>query len=70
MLTGDLDAFQVHMTRGMDGAALLDSRQRLREMHMTWQKAAVRWPGEKRLQAIGDGLRRTAAAGTELDVLP
>ncbi len=70
VLTGDLDAFQHHMTRGMDGVALLGSRQRLREMNMTWQKAGARWPGEKRLQAIGDGLRRTAATGMELDVLP
>ena len=69
VLAGDIDTFQEHMTRGMEGVALLGSRQRLREMHETWQKATARWPGEKRLQAIGDGLRRTAAAGTELDVL-
>jgi tetratricopeptide (TPR) repeat protein len=70
VLVGDLDAFDQHMTRGMAGVALLSSRQRLREMHLTWQKAAARWPGERRLQAISDGLRQTAAAGTELDVLP
>ena len=55
------------MTRGMDGVALLGSRQRLREMQATWQQAAGRWPGEKRLRAIGDGLQLAAVPGTELN---
>ena len=67
VLLGDLDTFQEHMTRGMEGVALLGSRQRLREMQAIWQRATARWPGEKRLKAIGDGLCRTGVPGTELD---
>lgn len=70
MLLGDLDAFQAHMTRGMDGVALLGSRQRLREMQATWQQAAARWPGDKRLKAIGDRLRHAGVPGMEHDALP
>ena len=70
VLLGDLEAFQLHMTRGMDGVALLGSRQRLREMQATWKRAAARWPGEKRLKAIGDGLCLTGIPGTEPDALP
>jgi hypothetical protein len=36
-------------------------------MRATWQQAAARWPGEKRLRAIGDRLQLAAVPGTELD---
>ena len=67
VLHGDLDGFEAYMARGMDGVALLGSRQRFREMQATWQQAAARWPGEKRLRAIDDGLQLAAVPGTELD---
>jgi transcriptional regulator with XRE-family HTH domain len=67
VLQGDLDGFEAYMIRGMDGVALLGSRQRFREMRATWQQAAARWPGEKRLRAIGDRLQLAAVPGTELD---
>lgn len=67
VLQGDLDRFEAYMTQGMGGVALLGSRQRLREMQATWQRAATRWPGETRLKAIGAGLQPEAGPGTELD---
>jgi hypothetical protein len=30
-------------------------------MQATWRRAQVRWPGEQRVRALGDGLRHTAA---------
>jgi len=70
VLQGDLDRFEAYMTQGMDGVALLGSRQRLREMQATWQRAAIRWPAEKRLKAIGAGLQLEVGPGTELDARP
>ena len=60
VLLEDLDAFASFMYRGLEGVALLGSRQRLKEMKGTWRRALARWPGEQRLLALGDGLRQTA----------
>jgi tetratricopeptide (TPR) repeat protein len=61
VLLGDLDAFEGFMGQGLDGVALLRSRQRLREMQATWRRAEQHWPGEQRVTAFRDGLRQTAA---------
>jgi tetratricopeptide (TPR) repeat protein/transcriptional regulator with XRE-family HTH domain len=63
VLLDDLDAFEAFMSSGLQGAAVLGSRQRLNEMKATWQRATTRWPGELRLKALGEGLR--LAAGRE-----
>ena len=60
VLRADLDGFADFMDRGLEGVALLGSRQRLKEMQGTWRRALARWPGEQRLLALGDGLRLTA----------
>ncbi len=62
VLLGDLDAFEAFMSDGLDGVALLGSRQRLREMRATWHRAAERWPREQRLKALGDGLQHAISA--------
>lgn len=61
VLLGDLDAFAGFLTQGLDGVALLGSRQRLREMQATWRRAHQRWPNEPRVRALGDGLRQSDA---------
>lgn len=63
VLLDDLDAFETFMSTGLEGVAVLGSRQRLNEMKATWQRATTRWPGELRLKALGEGLR--LAAGQE-----
>jgi tetratricopeptide (TPR) repeat protein len=63
VMLDDLDAFETFMNTGLEGVAVLGSRQRLKEMKATWQRATTRWPGERRLKALGDGLR--LAAGRE-----
>jgi tetratricopeptide (TPR) repeat protein len=63
VLLGDLEAFESFMSYGLDGIALLGSRQRLKEMQATWHRAIARWPGEKRLKALAEGLRH--APGTD-----
>ena len=63
VLQGDLDAFEMFMGQGLDGMAILGSRQRLREMHATMARARERWRGDQRVKALGDGLRH--AAGSE-----
>ena len=62
VLLGDLDAFEGFMAQGLEGAALLGSRQRLRETRATWLRAQQQWAGEQRLRALRDGLRQNAAA--------
>lgn len=63
VLLGDLEAFEGFMSYGLDGIALLGSRQRLKEMQATWHRATARWPGEKRVKALAEGLRH--APGTD-----
>lgn len=58
LLLNDLDAFETFMTSGLEGVAILGSRQRLKEMKATWHEATTRWPGERRLKALGERLRR------------
>ncbi len=62
VLLGELDAFEAFLGQGLDGAALLGSRQRLREMQTTWHRAMARWPAEERVKALGEGLRRAVSA--------
>ncbi len=62
VLLGDLDTFEAFMRHGLDGVALLGSRQRLKEMRATWHRATARWPGEERLKALSDGLQHAASA--------
>jgi tetratricopeptide (TPR) repeat protein len=60
LLLGDLDAFETFMSRGLEGVAILGSRQRLKEMKATMLRAATQWPGDLRLKALGEGLRQVA----------
>jgi tetratricopeptide (TPR) repeat protein len=61
VLSGDLNAFETFLLQGLDGVALLGSKQRLREMQATWHRARQRWPAEERVLALNDGLREIAS---------
>lgn len=56
VLLNDFEAFETHMYRGIDGVIQLESRQRQRELHAAWKQAAEAWPGERRLDALGQRL--------------
>jgi tetratricopeptide (TPR) repeat protein len=60
ILLADLDAFETYVTRGHDGAALLRSRQRRKEIEIAWQRARQAWPRERRLMALSEALQLTA----------
>jgi transcriptional regulator with XRE-family HTH domain len=60
LLLNDLDSFDAHLTCGMEGAALLRSRQRHHETVTVWQRANKIWPGEPRLALLGGRLRSVA----------
>jgi hypothetical protein len=62
VLLNDLDAFETCVRRGSEGVALLESRQRQKEMQVAWQRANERWPHERRLKALGDDLRPVIGA--------
>jgi tetratricopeptide (TPR) repeat protein len=59
VLLDDMEAFELYIHRGLDGAALLGSKQRLREALHTCQLAADRWPGEPRVKAVTERLQLT-----------
>ncbi len=53
----DLDAFVLHMTDALEGAAALGSAQRKKEAARAWDLATARWPREPRVLALSDGAR-------------
>ncbi len=57
VLLNDLDAFEVCLNRGLDGAALLKSHQRHREACVAWRRAMRVWPDEPRVKVLEDRLR-------------
>jgi len=56
VLLGDLEAFEDYVTRGVEGAILLGSKQRQREVRAAWRLANESWPTEPRLKALGRDL--------------
>ena len=62
VLVNDLDGFETYMARALDGAVLLASRQRQREIRTAWQRATAAWPREPRLKALSDRLTLTAGS--------
>jgi hypothetical protein len=63
VLLNDIDAFEIHLHRGLDGAVILGSRQRLRELQLAWASARERWPHEDRLRRLGERLQLTDSKG-------
>jgi tetratricopeptide (TPR) repeat protein len=61
LLLNDLDAFEAHLAYGIDGAALLRSTQRHREMVAVWQRASKAWPRQPQLTLLGERLRSVGA---------
>ena len=53
VLLGDLDAVEGYLARGVEGALLLGSKQRKKEVRAAWNLANQAWPGDRRLKAIG-----------------
>jgi tetratricopeptide (TPR) repeat protein len=53
ILRQDLDAFESYVVRGIDGAVILNSKQRKKEVRTAWRLANTVWPNESRLLAIG-----------------
>lgn len=62
VLLDDLDAFELHIHRGLDGVVLLGSKQRLREARQAWQMAMHKWPDERRLTVVTERLQLTASS--------
>jgi len=58
VLTGDLDAFEGYMNRGIEGVVLLASGQRRREMQAALRLALNLWPRETRMKALTDGVQQ------------
>jgi len=56
VLLGDLEAFEGHISHGVEGARLLGSKQRRKEVRAAWRLATEAWPAEPRLRAIGRDL--------------
>jgi tetratricopeptide (TPR) repeat protein len=56
VLLDDMDAFEAHLTYGLEGARLLASNQRRREAELAWRRASARWSNERRLRALGNRL--------------
>ena len=52
VLLNDLDAFEAHFSRALDGVTMLGSRQRQKEIQTAWQRATETWPTERRLKAL------------------
>jgi tetratricopeptide (TPR) repeat protein len=65
VLRNDLDAFTVFIGHAIEGVALLESKQRLREVKTAWDKAVEIWPRERRLEALGDGIKVALETGPE-----
>lgn len=63
VLLDDMDAFEIYIRRGLDGVALLGSKQRLREAKQAWQLAMNRWPNERRLAPVAERLQLTTGNG-------
>jgi tetratricopeptide (TPR) repeat protein len=57
VLLNDLDAFEAYITRAVDGATVLRSKQRQKEMLAVWQQAVAAWPRERRMKALGARLQ-------------
>ncbi|MGH3750265.1 MAG: hypothetical protein ACRDT8_23020, partial [Micromonosporaceae bacterium] len=56
VLLGDLDAFGGYLARGVEGAVLLASKQRQKEVNAAWHLAKNTWPAEPKLNAFGRDL--------------
>jgi tetratricopeptide (TPR) repeat protein len=59
VLLDDVDAFEAHMIRGLEGVALLGSNQRRREARIAWQRATEKWPHERRIDSLQERLQLT-----------
>ena len=57
VLRSDLEAFESYISQAIEGATLLASKQRLRELTIAWHKAAQLWPREPRLKALSEGIK-------------
>ncbi len=62
VLLGDMDAFAGYLHQGVEGALLLGSKQRRKEIHTAWRLAADTWPNEPRLKALGQDVIPTLTA--------
>jgi len=56
VLLDDMEAFEVYMTRGVEGALLLGSKQRQKEVRAAWRLANETWPADPRLRNLGRDL--------------
>ena len=65
VLLNDLDAFEIYISRALDGVVLLPSKQRQREIRTAWHRAVETWPRERRLKALSEGLKLTEDESTE-----
>jgi tetratricopeptide (TPR) repeat protein len=57
VLLNDIDAFEIHLHEGLDGAIMLGSRQRLRELQRAWRDAKAKWPNDRRVTTLSGRLQ-------------
>jgi len=65
VLLDDMDAFESYFHAGVEGADLLRSKQRRREIERAWECATERWPDERRIRALIDRLQLTRGTDGE-----
>jgi tetratricopeptide (TPR) repeat protein len=53
VLLNELETFESYLARGVEGAVLLGSKQRQKEIASAWRRANENWPREQRLKALG-----------------
>jgi len=64
VLLNDIDSFEMHLHQGIDGAVMLGSRQRMRELQQAWQDAKAKWPNERRIKAFSERLQLSQSDDT------
>lgn len=62
VLRNDLEAFQSYIGEAIEGATLLASKQRMRELQAALHKAVEVWPGEPKVRALSEGIRLAGTA--------
>jgi tetratricopeptide (TPR) repeat protein len=65
VLLDDIDAYEMYVHRGLEGVALLGSRQRQKEMELASQRAMARWPYERRVRALSKQLQLASGTSDE-----
>lgn len=58
VLLDDLEAFTAHLSQGLNGAVILQSTQRQREVALALSGAVQKWPDEPRIEELGSQFKQ------------